>query len=75
MGTFCEPISTDKEIVLCDDTSRGDDYVIVDVLYENEEVIVGTFSNEWLSSPITAMVYREDNSVVSNELRFYYARN
>jgi hypothetical protein len=68
-------IDTKKQIVLFDDTGRGDDFDVTKVLFENDDVILVTAENEWYSVYITAMIDKKDNSILCNELRFYYAKN
>jgi len=58
-----------------DDTGRGDDFEVSNILYEDDEIIVGEACNEWHDGVIKVMIFKETGIVVSAELKFYYVKN
>jgi hypothetical protein len=68
-------ITIDK--IIYDDTSRGEDYKITDILYQNSDIAVCTVSNNEDDSDIDrhyVMINKKTRSVTSfnNSFDFYY---
>jgi hypothetical protein len=68
-------ITTNKKIILLDDTGRGIDYEVTEILFQNKEIIVCYVKSDSFKKSFSAMIYKKDGEVVSRALRFYYAKN
>ena len=63
-------ITTSKKIKLYDDTGRNEGYIVKNILFENNNIIVGTITVRKTTHEV--LIYKKNNIVVSSVLDFYY---
>lgn len=66
-------ITTTKKIKLYDDTGRNDGYIVKDILFENDNIIVGNITFRKTTHEV--LIYKKNNIVVCSVLDFYYGKN
>jgi len=68
-------LDTKSKMYIFDDTGRGDDFDVIKILFEDDDIFVAEVENEWYDKPLKVMVNKESKSVLHNELRFYLITN
>ena len=68
-------IDSKLPIKIYDDTNRGDDFDVSEILFENDNVILCLVKNEWYEVPFEVLIYKTREEVISKELDFYLAEN
>lgn len=68
-------INWEKDLKIYDDTGRGDDFDVTNILFEDDDIIVAEAENEWYDEPLKVLIYKKSRVVVSKELMFYLVDN
>lgn len=66
-------LTTEKPIFVFDDTGRDKEKYELSVIFENDDVIVGTFQMNGVKE--TAMINKKSEAMYSENTRFFLAEN
>lgn len=66
-------LTTEKPIFVYDDTGRDNKKYELDVVFENDDIIVGTFQLSGVKE--TAMINKLSETMYSENTRFFLAEN